>query len=136
MVPLKMISRIQCYKIIKTTTIYFVEGIATANEAKIKERLPWVLNGWILPRSIEVDKGLTCGIKILWNTTNIKYWNFARFQIPNQVWMRIMSLVCRLASGSDAKCLRRWLLPYLAVGALTIFRAWEANSGQRLHYRF
>lgn len=54
--------------------MYFVEGIATANEAKIKKSLPWVFNGWSLPRPIEVDKGLdgwsTCEIKVTWNTTN------------------------------------------------------------------
>lgn len=74
MAPLKMISCIQCYKIVETTMLYFVEGITTAKKAKIRERLPWVFNGWSLPRSIEVDKGLDdwliCGIKVTWNTTN------------------------------------------------------------------
>lgn len=58
MAPLKMISCIQSYKIVETTMMYFVEGIATANKSKVRERLPWVFDGWSLPRSIEVDKGL------------------------------------------------------------------------------
>lgn len=72
--PLKEIYRIHCYKINKSIATYFVEGVATANEAKIKEHLPWVFNGWSLPRPIEVDKGLDgwsiCGIQVTWNTAN------------------------------------------------------------------
>ncbi|KAJ5775848.1 uncharacterized protein N7511_000859 [Penicillium nucicola] len=54
--------------------MYFVEGIATANKTKVGERLPWVFNGWSLPRSIEVDsmldEWLICGIKVTWNTNS------------------------------------------------------------------
>ncbi|KGO75142.1 hypothetical protein PITC_058120 [Penicillium italicum] len=78
-------------------------------------------NGWSLPRSIEVDKGLddwlTCGIKVIWNTTNSQILKLGGVQMPNKVCMGTMSSICTLASGSNAKCSRRWFLPCPKVGA-------------------
>ncbi|KAJ5737311.1 uncharacterized protein N7483_002436 [Penicillium malachiteum] len=70
-VPLRLISSIICFKIVEATKTYFVEAIATVNEAKIKERLPWVFNGY---KPIKVDQGLDsriiCGITATWNATS------------------------------------------------------------------
>lgn len=72
-----MISCIRCYRVVKTTTMYFVEGVVSEHRNKIETCLPWVFNGWSLPRSIELDKGLddtwsVYGIEVIWKTTESK----------------------------------------------------------------
>lgn len=121
--------------------MYFVEGIATANEAKIKERLPWVFDGWSLPRSIEVDKGLddwlTCGIKVTWNTTHsevLEVWRVSdakpsvdggsEFDLHIGLWVEREVLEKVAPSLLGSRCFNT----YLEYG--------KANSGQRLHSRF
>ncbi|KAJ5775812.1 uncharacterized protein N7511_000823 [Penicillium nucicola] len=97
--------------------MYFVEGIATANKTKVGERLPWVFNGWSLPRSIEVDsmldEWLICGIKVTWNTNSsqtLDVWRVSDVKPSvdgdNEVDLHIGLWV-------EREVLERWLLPCL-----------------------
>ncbi|KAJ5365336.1 hypothetical protein N7517_008222 [Penicillium concentricum] len=57
--------------------MYFVEGVVSEQRNKIETCLPWVFNGWSLPRSIELDKGLddtwsVYGIEVTWKTIESK----------------------------------------------------------------